>query len=142
MKFQNEGGEIYKEQIPLATIPTGAGNTDAIIAAYYPGKLIEATISFTDALAQHASNYATFAIDNLNNGTANMLAATDANTTKTSTGSALTAHGRRNLTLHGTPANLGVNKNDRLRVRVTGTGTLANTLTQGVLTLTFQRTEK
>jgi len=142
MKFQNEGGEFYKEQIPLTTIPTAAGNTDAIIAAYFEGKLVDATISFTDALAQHGSNYATFAIDNLSNGAANMLAATDANTTKTSTGSALTAHGKRNLTLHGTAANHAVNKNDRLRVRVTGTGTLANTLTQGVVTLTFQRTAR
>ncbi len=140
MKYQNSGGEFYKEQVPFVTIPTAAGSTDALIQSYYDGKLIDATISFTDALAANDTNYATFLIDNLNNSATNMLAATAANTTKATGGVALTAHGKRKLGLHGTVANLAVSAGDRLRCRVTGTGTLANTLTQGVITLTFVRT--
>ena len=67
MKFQNSGGEFYKVQVPLATVPTAAGNLDTIISANYPGKLVDATISFTDALTAHDSNYATFGLANLNN---------------------------------------------------------------------------
>lgn len=140
MKFQNQGGEFYKVQVPLATVPTAAGNLDTIISANYPGKLVDATISFTDALTAHDTNYATFGLANLNNSAAAMLAASDANTTKATGGSALTANGRRSLTVHGTEANLAVSQNDRLRLRVTGAGTLGNTLTQGVAVLTFKRT--
>lgn len=140
MKFQNEGGEFFKVQVPFATVPTSAGNTDAIVVPKHTGRLIGVEISFTDALAAHDSNYATFAIANLNKSSAAMLAATDANTTKATGGTALSAHGKRSLSLHGTLDNLAVSAHDRLRCRVTGTGTLANTLTQGVIILTFKRT--
>lgn len=69
-----------------------------------------------------------------------MLAATDANTTKATGGTALAANTKRALTLNGTPANLVTAAGDRLRFSPAGTGTLANTVTGGVLVLIFQRT--
>jgi hypothetical protein len=143
MKFQNSGGEYFKVQVPIATVPTAAGSTDGIIACPFAGILVDAVFSATDALAADDTNYATFAIANLNNSNAAMLEAANGNTSKATGGSALTAHGKRRLTLQSTtPANLATSLGDRLRCRVTGAGTLANTLTQGVWILTFRRTGK
>jgi hypothetical protein len=66
-----------------------------------------------------------------------MLAATDANTTKSTGGTALTANARRVLSLNGTAANLVVAAGDRLRIRAAATGTLANTVTFPVYLLNF-----
>jgi hypothetical protein len=66
-----------------------------------------------------------------------MLAATDANTTKSTGGTALTANARRVLSLNGTAANLVVAAGDRLRIRAAATGTLANTVTFPVYMLNF-----
>jgi hypothetical protein len=64
-----------------------------------------------------------------------VLAATAANTTQVTGGSALVANGRRDLALNGTAANLVVARGDRLRVRAAATGTLANTVTVPVYAL-------
>jgi hypothetical protein len=66
-----------------------------------------------------------------------MLAATDANTTKTTGGTALTANAARTLSINGTAANLVVAAGDRLRIRAAATGTLANTVTFPVYRLNF-----
>jgi hypothetical protein len=66
-----------------------------------------------------------------------MLAATDANTTKSTGGTALTANARRVLSLSSTAANLVVAAGDRLRIRAAATGTLANTVTFPVYMLNF-----
>ena len=123
----------------LATVTT-TGNTDGYIHAPRDGKLIAAVFSGVDALAQHGSNYLTFSLTNLGQaggGTAAMLAATDANTTKTTTGSALAANTARALTLTNTSADLLTVKNDRLRFRAAATGTLANTVTFPSVLLVF-----
>ena len=70
-------------------------------------------------------------------GSAAMLAATDANTTKATGGTALTANALRNLTLNGTAANLVVAAGDRIRARAAVTGTLANTVTFPVYNLIY-----
>jgi len=66
-----------------------------------------------------------------------MLAASDANTTKSTGGTALAANTKRALTLTATGADLIVAAGDRLRCRAAATGTLANTVTFPVWQLTF-----
>jgi hypothetical protein len=122
-----------------ATIAT-TGNSDVFVIVEADGTLSRADFSGTDALAASNSNYITFSITNLGQagaGSAAMLAATDANTTKATGGTATTANARRSLTLNGTAANLIVVAGDRLRIRAAATGTLANTVTFPVYSLTF-----
>ena len=124
----------------VPTIPTAAGTTAVTVIAPVTGTLTAAKFAAKDALAAHGSNIITFAIVNKGQagaGTTAMLAATDANTTKTTTGSALAAYTTRNLTLHGTAANLAVTAGDCIECQFTGSGTLANTVTQGNVQLLF-----
>lgn len=88
------------------------------------GVLVEAQIVAEDTLAANDTNYQTFALTNTlrsGAGTTAMLAATDANTTKATGGSALTAQVARTLTLHGTAANLRVAKGDVILFLATAT---------------------
>lgn len=122
-----------------ATIAT-TGNSDVFVIVPADGVLSGADFSGVDALTANDSNFITFSITNLGQagaGTTAMLAATDANTTKSTGGSALVANSRRSLTLNGTAANLVVVAGDRLRLRAAATGTLANTVTFPVYNLTF-----
>lgn len=127
--------------VPLntATIAT-TGNTDGYIIAPETGSLASVDFSGVDALAASNTNYITYSITNLGQagaGTNPMLAATDANTTKVTGGTALVANTKRALTLNGTSSNLLVTKGDRIRVRVAATGTLANTVTFPTYMLRF-----
>lgn len=81
-----------------------------------------------DTLAANDTNYVTFSVTNRGAGAAAtaMLAASDANTTKATGGSAITAKTTRELTLHGTPNNLYVVKGDVIEVQALVAGTLAN----------------
>src|SRR3990167_4376997 len=95
-------GEI-PSNIPVApaTIAT-TGNTDGYIIAPISGILVSVDFSGVDALAANDTNYITFSITNLGrggSGTAAMLAATDANTTKATGGTAISANTVRELTL-------------------------------------------
>lgn len=123
----------------IATVPTAAGNTDIYTAAPFTGKLLGVIASFTDALTTNDTNYVTFSLANITQASAAMLAATDANTTKATGGTALAANTARSLTLHGTAGNLATTAYDRLRFRVAGSGTLANTLTNGLIVFVYQR---
>jgi len=129
----------FSEMMQGATIAT-TGNSDVYVIADAAGVLTSARFSGTDALAASDTNYITFTITNLGttgSGTATMLAATDANTTKTTGGTALTANALRNLTLNGTASNLVVAAGDRIRARAAVTGTLANTVTFPVYNLIY-----
>jgi hypothetical protein len=128
--------------VPIGTIAT-TGDTDAYAIVPETGTLAGVDFSAIDALAAHDSNYITFSITNLGQagaGTTAMLAATAANTTKATGGSALVANGKRSLTLHGTAANLAVTAGDRLLIRCAATGTLAGTVTGSVALLRFSGT--
>ncbi len=119
------------------------GNTDAYVIAPFAGTLTGIDFSGVDVLAAHDSNYITFSVTNLGQagaGSAAMLAASDANTTKATGGTALAANTKRSLTLTATAADLVVAKGDRIRVRAAATGTLANTVTFAVFSLYFTRT--
>ena len=124
-----------------ATIATTTGGTnDVFMIAPAAGVLSSALFSGVDALTANDTNYITFGITNLGQagaGTAAMLAATDANTTKATGGTGLAANTVRSLTLNGTAANLVVAAGDRIRIRATVSGTLANTVTFPVYRLTF-----
>lgn len=122
-----------------ATIAT-TGNSDVFVVAPVAGTVSAAWFSGVDALTANDSNYITFTITNLGtsgSGSTAVLAASDANTTKATGGTALSANARRVLTLNGTAANLVVAAGDRLRIRAAATGTLANTVTFPVYTLNF-----
>jgi len=122
-----------------ATVAT-TGNGDVYIVAPQAGTLSSALFSGVDVLAANNSNYITFSITNLGQagaGSAAMLAASDANTTKSTGGTALAANTKRALTLTATGADLIVAAGDRLRCRAAATGTLANTVTFPVWQLTF-----
>lgn len=122
-----------------ATIAT-TGNSDVFMIAPAAGVLTSAVFSGVDALTASNTDYITFSITNLGQagaGTAAMLAATDANTTKSTGGTGLAANTVRSLTLNGTAANLVVAAGDRIRIRAAATGTLANTVTFPVYRLNF-----
>lgn len=114
--------------VTIATTST----TDTLIECSESGVIDAIEFISVDALAAHASNYVTFSVTNLGqsgSGSAVLLAATDANTTKTTTGTAIAANSRRQLTLSATLTDLRVARGDVLRVRFTATGTLAGTVT-------------
>jgi hypothetical protein len=132
-----ESGFVVGQQ--GATVAT-TGDADVYVIAGSDGVLSSVEFSGVDALAASDTNYITFSITNLGQagaGSTAMLAATDANTTKTTGGTALVANARRSLTLNATPANLIVVAGDRLRIRAAATGTLANTVTFPVYSLKF-----
>lgn len=125
----------------LGTIATTGATSDYVIAPF-AGTLTGADFSGVDALAASDTNYITFGITNLGqagSGTNPMLAATAANTTQVTGGTAISANTKRSLTLNGTGSNLIVAKGDRLKVTATATGTLANTVTFSKVRLYFTR---
>jgi hypothetical protein len=103
-------------------------------------KLIGVAIFAEDTLASNNTNYVTFTLTNKVGGTQSvvMLAATDANTTKATGGSALTAYVTRTLTLSSTTLDLAVNAGDVLLFEVTTTGTLANVVDTFSVRLQFE----
>lgn len=124
----------------MPTIPTAAGATEVLFRAPCTGTVAAASFVAKDALVQHATNIVTVSIRNYGQagaGNVAVLAAVDANTTKTSTGFPLLAYTPFPLTLNATPANLAVVKGDILAFIVTGSGTLANTITEGVAVIDF-----
>lgn len=128
--------------VESATIAT-TGNTDKHIIAPFAGVLTGVDFSAVEALAANDTNYITFSLTNLGqdgDGTTAMLAASAANTTKSTGGTAIAALDKRSLTLHGTAANLVVAKGDRIRIRAAATGTLANTETLPLYMVRFSAT--
>lgn len=125
-----------------ATIAT-TGTTSEYMIVEETGSLASIEFSGVDALATSDTNYITFAITNLGQagaGSTAMLAATDANTTKATGGSAISANTKRSLTRHGTAANLDVVAGDRLKIDAVVTNTLANSITFPTYLLRFNGT--
>jgi hypothetical protein len=126
------------DEVTIATTST----TDMYLSAPVTGSLTGIDFSSLDALAADDTNYITFTVVNLGQsggGSTAMLAVSDANTTKTTGGTAITALARRTLTVHGTASNLLVVKGDVIRVRATATGTLAGTVTRSRAQAYFTR---
>lgn len=119
---------VQSTSVTIATTST----TDDLVICPCSGVISSADFASVSALAAHDTNYVTFSITNLGQagaGTAAILGAVDANTTKITGGTALTANGRRQLTLSTTLTDLRVAQGDVLRIRFTASGTLAGTVT-------------
>lgn len=128
-----------KERQGLATIATGAGVTESTLIAKYAGVLSAVQVVAKDALAASDTNFVVFTVVNRGSGGGStaMLAASPANGTQVTGGSALVAYTKRSLTLNATPANLAVAAGDTISVIATVTGTLANAVTAPSFLLTF-----
>lgn len=134
------GNSIQTTPAVSATIAT-TGNTDVYVVAPLAATVNSALFSGVDALATSDTNYITYSITNLGQagaGSTAILAATAANTTKATGGTALAANTLRTLTLTSTSADLVVAAGDRLRIRAAATGTLANTVTFPTYAVKFE----
>ena len=129
-----------------ADVGTSAGNTDKHVIVPVTGILESAYFSCTDALTAHSTNHVTFSITNFGqdgSGSAEMLHATKNTTDSDVTGySAIAANTVKSLYLStvltkGQFAARMVVAGDRLRIRITAAGTLANSLTYPVFCLRF-----
>lgn len=136
MSTANASKTVQTDTFTKAT----TGTSDQYVIVPEAGTLTSVDFSGIDALAANNSNYVTFTVTNLGQagaGTTVMLAATAANTTQLTGGSAIVANGKLSLTVNGTPANLVVAQGDRLKVSMAATGTLANTVTGSTFCLRF-----
>lgn len=117
---------------------TTTGEVQIPIIAPVSGTLTGIKFYGKDALATNNTNYVTFSATDTGQsgaGTTVLLAATNANTTKTTGGTAIAANTPRNLTLTTVGADLVVTAGDLILVIITPTGTLANTITFAGVTL-------
>lgn len=129
---------VYPNPLHVANTPgttsiATTGATSEYVIASKSGTLVGIDFSSLAALAANDTNYITFSVVNLGQagaGSTAMLAVDDANTTKATGGSALVANSKRQLTLHGTAANLAIVEGDRLQIIATATGTLAGAVTR------------
>ena len=137
--------KYVKQSTPGTTQIATTGNTDEYIIAAKTGKIAAAVFSSLAALSAHDTNFVTFSITNLGqdgSGSAAMLAASDANTTKATGGTALAANTKRALTLHGTVGNLAVTEGDRLLVRFAASGTLAGAVTRPIVQISIKTSQR
>lgn len=137
--------KYVKQSTPGTTQIATTSTTDEYLIAAKTGVLAAAVFTPLASLASHNSNYITFSITNLGQagaGTAPMLAASDANTTKATGGTALAASTKRTLTLNGTASNLAVTEGDRLLLRATATGTLSGAVTRPVWQISIKTAQR
>lgn len=137
--------KYVKQSTPGTTSIATTSTTDEYIIAAKTGKLAAAVFTPLAALAAHDTNYLTFSITNLGaagSGSAAMLAATDANTTKSTGGTALSASTKRTLTLTSTAADLAVTEGDCLRLRATSAATLAGAVTRPVWQISIKTSQR
>lgn len=119
--------------------------TDEYMIAAKTGKVTSIKLVSLSGLATNDSNYITPTVTNLGaagSGTAALLAVSDANTTKATGGSALTANVARSWTLTSTAADLNVTEGDLLRIRATATGTLAGAVTRPLWEVTIKTVQR
>ena len=131
IEFDNIFNYIESFNVISATIAT-TGNTDAYFMAPGSLKVLQVDFSALDVLAVSDTNYITWTITNLGqlgSGSAEILAATAAETTKSTGGSAIAANTKRNLAVSSTLNDLNVVEGDRIRIRAAVTNTLANSVT-------------
>jgi len=124
----------FPMRVTTATIAT-TGSSSAYFIAPYDMNLSQVYFASENGLATSDTNYVTWTLTNLGpnaNGTAlstAMLAATDANTTKTTGGSLIAGETPRQLTVNSDQNNTVVFRGQLLKITATVTNTLANTVT-------------
>jgi hypothetical protein len=137
--------KYVKQSTPGTTSIATTSNTDEYLMAAKTGKIAGAVFQSLATLAAHDSNYVTFSITNLGQagaGTAAILAASAANTTKVTGGTALAASTKRTLTLSSTVADLAVVEGDILLVRFAATGTLAGAVTRPIVQISIKTAQR
>jgi hypothetical protein len=128
----------FRAGIPTQNVTVATtSNTDVVIVAPYSGTLASVQANTGTTLATNDTNYVTFTVTNVTNSNAAMVAATNAETTKVTGGSAWTASTVRTIALSGTAANLIVAQGDVIRVRYGVTGTLGGALSNASILLRF-----
>lgn len=134
MTGANLSGTARSKNFPLTipTVPTAAGTLELLAIIPFAGTVSSVRVAFKDALTAHDTNFVTFRLINKTTADSDVIAATDANTTKLTGGSAIVAYTTRTLTL-ANAAGVTVAAQDVLALRITGSGTLANTLTEGTI---------
>jgi hypothetical protein len=128
VELEFEQSEVASTSAFSVLVPPGAATLRAV------------KLSAKTTIATSDTNYWTFALTNkgaAGDGTTPMLAATDANTTKATGGSALTGYVARSLTLHGTAGNLAVTPGHVLELTMTKTAAAA-AIDQPVVELQFE----
>lgn len=122
----------YGLNVPFGASIATTSTTDIYFQVPKSGRLAAIFFSSLAALAAHDTNFITFTVTNLGQagaGTTEMLAASDANTTKITGGTALVANAKRTFTLSAVAGALDVVEGDTIRVRATAGGTLAGAVT-------------
>lgn len=143
IKNRNIANEARRKtvEVQMGTIATSAGNTDAYTIVPCTGVLDSVYFSSLAALTANGTNHVTFSITNLGqagSGSTALLHATKNTTDSDVTGYfSISANTLQSLYLSATPANLNVTAGDRLLIRVTAAGTLANTVTSPVFCLRY-----
>lgn len=130
--------KTYAISTPGTTSIATTSDTDEYLIVPKSGRVVAAYFSSLAALAAHDTNYVTFSITNLGQagaGSGAVLAASDANTTKSTGGTALAANTKRALTLTSTTADKNVTEGDTLRVRFAASGTLSGAVTRPRVTI-------
>jgi hypothetical protein len=122
----------------LATI--GATTSPVIYITRVPKDctLIGAYITVGTTVAQSGSDYWTINLKNVTNSNTDLLAQADSNTTKTTTGTAITAGTARTLVLHGTVGNLNLTAGDVISFIATDASGSGADLVQPMLVLVFK----
>lgn len=123
-------------------VPTIGTTASAEIVFLAPCQGTIASVRFTakDALATSDTNYITFSLTNKGSGagsTAVLNGTTGNNTTKATGGGALSAYTPQVLAANADGTHNAINRNDVLVFAATVTGTLANQVTEGCVTLTI-----
>lgn len=134
-----------KQNTPGTTSIATTSTTDEYLIAQKTGKITAVKLLSLSGLAAHDSNYITPTVVNLGAaaaGTAAILAVSDANTTKATGGSALTANVVRSWTLSSTAADLLVTEGDVIRIRATATGTLVGAVTRPQWEITIKTVQR
>jgi hypothetical protein len=127
-------GTARSKNIPytIPTVPTAAGTLEFLAIMPFASVISSVRVAFKDTLAANDTNFVTFRVINKTTADSDVIAATDANTTKATGGAAVVAYTTRTLTL-ANAAGVAVAAQDVLAIRITGAGTLANTLTEGTI---------
>lgn len=130
----------YTEQLNVIsqTIAVGAGNYDTYFIAPRSIKVFQIDFSATDALATNNTNYITWSIVNLGQSGAGTGELLGTNNTTVTNGSAISANTKKTFALTTTLNNLNIIQGDRIRIRATVTGTLANAVTFPVYLIYMQ----
>jgi hypothetical protein len=137
----NASGRLRQKsiQFPVPTVPTAAGTIELLFIARVTGTVAGVRVAFKDALAAHDTNFVQFSLINKSAADAEIMPLNAANSTKITGGTALSAYTVRSFSLVG--GTVAVTSGQLLALRITGAGTLANTLTEGIADVTFDSVE-